>query len=895
MSVDAGSVRAPTGTVTFLFTDIEGSTPLWDAFPDTMGASLARHDKILRGAIADAGGYIFSTGGDGYGAVFARAVGAIEAGLAAQRALRSEQWGDNPSLHVRMGVHTGEAEERDGDYFGPTVNRAARIMGAANGGQIVASVVTVGVIGNSKELEFVELGDVPLKGVVEPVQVFGVAGDGHEWVDTPLSTTQASAGNLPRLPTDFVGDLVDLQRRVANLATTRMVTLTGSGGVGKTRAATEIGWLVVDEFVDGVWITELAPVNDADLVVSTIASVLGAQPSPGMTLSDAIVDWCVGRRMLLIIDNCEHVIDAVVDLVQQIIAGCPTVTIVATSREPLGVTGEVVVRIPSLEQTFGVELFTMRATAADSSFESTPDDIAAIKSICDRLDGIPLAIELAAARTRSLSPTDLLERLDDRFRLLRSGGRGGLERHQTLRATVAWSYQLLEPDSKLLFDRLSVFSGTFDLTAAEAVCAGDGVDEYDIIDLIADLVDKSMVIATRSANTTRYRLLETLRQYGEERLDDRADIALRRDAHLTYFAGLAEQLADEWSTSRQQEVCVRFDRDWDNLVAAQNWALTTGNLDLALSTMHQTFGFGSVRMRRDHQEIVERTRTACDAAGRQSAELESQRGMWALIDGDADRAIEIASDAIDHADESEAQHLLPVLTLALMSAGRTDEALTMVPRLQAIIDSDVGDRYKGFAVWVIPQVYLGTPECGPALDQLVAHVERTNAPNDLSTMHRLQAQAIIADASPDFDRAIAHCLEAKDAIESIDGVPLLAEATLVAAMIMSGHADTAVTCRRFLADAYDKRYGIAIDFFLEQIPLVIAAASPDAAATIIGYTERYPAGWGEFGAIFRELSISAVDGASSVARAAGASMDRHQIVALTLSALDDVISAKSDS
>ena len=886
---DAGPARPPTGTVTFLFTDIEGSTPLWDAHPDTMGVSLARHDEILRNAIADAGGYIFSTGGDGYGAVFTRAASAIDAGLAAQRALWVAEWGENPSLRVRMGVHTGEAEERDGDYFGPTVNRAARIMASANGGQVVASALTVGVLGDSKEIKFFDLGHVALKGVVEPVHVFGVAGEGHEWVDTPLLTTQASAGNLPRLQTDFVGDLADLQRRVANLANARVVTLTGSGGVGKTRAATEIGWLVVDEFVDGVWLTELAPVNDADLVVSTIASTVGAQPSPGMTLSDAIVDWCVGRRMLLIIDNCEHVLDAVVDLVQRIVAGCPTVTVIATSREPLGVAGEIVVRIPSLEQTFGVELFTMRAAAADSSFQSTPDDLEAIRSICDRLDGIPLAIELAAARTRSLSPAELLERLDDRFRLLRGGGRGGLERHQTLRATVAWSYQLLEAETQLLFDRLSVFSGTFELAAAEAVCADDGVDEYDIIDLIADLVDKSMVITTRSGNNTRYRLLETLRQFGEERLDDRTDTAHRRDLHLTYFAGLAQSLGEQWGTPRQQEVCVRFDQDWDNLVAAHNWALVTGNLDVAISMVLETGSFGSFRMRRDHQEIIERTRTACAAAGRRSAGLESQGGMWALYDGDANRAIEVTSGALGHADEQEEPFVLGLLALGLMSAGRTGEAVALVPRLQAIIDSDLDDHYKTIAFATIPQVYLGTAECGPALDQLVAHAVRTNTPSDLSMTRRLQAQANLAGTSPDFDRAIADCLQAIDAIKSIDGSPILTEVTLTAAMVMSGHAETVVTCRRVLADAYDKRYGIAIDFVLEQIPLVLAAASPEAAATIIGYTERYSVGWGGFGAAFREMSTSAVDGASDAARAVGAAMDRHQIVAFALAALDDLI------
>ncbi|MDX2378463.1 MAG: hypothetical protein QNM02_01735, partial [Acidimicrobiia bacterium] len=689
--------------------------------------------------------------------------------------------------------------------------------------------------------------------------------------------------------------LANLHRRVANLASARVVTLTGSGGVGKTRAATEIGWLVVDEFVDGVWLTELAPVNDADLVLSTIASALGAQPSPGMTLSDAIVDWCVGRRMLLIIDNCEHVIDAVVDLVQRIVAGCSTVTIIATSREPLGVAGEIVVRIPSLEQTFAVELFTMRAAAADSSFRPTPDDLVAIQSICDRLDGIPLAIELAAARSRSLSPTELLERLDDRFRLLRGGGRGGLERHQTLRATVAWSYQLLEPEAQLLFDRLSVFSGTFDLAAAEAICDGEGVAAYDIIDLIADLVDKSMVIATRSGTHTRYRLLETMRQYGEERLNDRTDTTHRRDLHLTYFSGLAELLGLELNTPHQQVVCVRFDHDWDNLVAAHNWALVTGSLDVAVSMMQATGSFGSLRMRRDHQEIIERTRTACAAAGRRSAGLESQAGIWALIDGDANRAIEITSEAIDHADRSEEPTVLGVLAMGLMSAGRTDEAVAMMPRLQAIFDSDLDATYKTMAYATIPQVYLGTAECGPAIDQLVAHAERTNMPSDLSMTRRLQAQASLTDTSPDFDQAISHSLEAIDAIKSIDGSPILAEVTLTAAMAMSRHAEAIVTCRRVLADAYDKRYGIAIDFILEQLPLVVATASPDAAATIIGYTERYSVGWGGFGAIIREMSTSAVDGTSGVARAVGAAMDRHQIVAFALAALDDLIATEDAS
>ena len=471
-----GPPLTPSGTVTFLFTDIEGSTPLWDSFPDAMGVALARHDEILRSAIAANDGHVFSTAGDGVGAVFGRAANAIAAALTAQRELSAEPWVGGPVLRVRMGVHTGEADERDGDFFGPAVNRAARIMGAANGGQVLVSDLTAGLVEQVADVKLVDLGSIELKGVIEPAHVYGVAGDGHEWLDIPLLTGQVTRGNLPRLQTESVGDLADLQRRVANLAQASVVTLTGSGGVGKTRAAIEIGWLVVDEFVDGVWLVELAPVADPDLAVTTIATALGVHLQPGSTMIESIVDWCLGRRMLLIVDNCEHVLDPVIDVVEAIVAGCPTVTIIATSREPLGVAGETVARIASLDERYATELFVLRAKSADAGFEPTDADGDAIAGICRRLDGIPLAIELAAARIRSLSPAELLERLDDRFRLLRGGGRGGLERHQTLRATVAWSYQLLAADAQLLFDRLSVFAGSFDLAAAEAVCAGDDLD-----------------------------------------------------------------------------------------------------------------------------------------------------------------------------------------------------------------------------------------------------------------------------------------------------------------------------------------------------------------------------------------------------------------------------------
>ena len=408
MGSGADGVR-PSGTVTFLFTDIEGSTRRWEADADGMRAALAVHDEVLRSAIENCGGWVFKHSGDGVCAAFASARSAVDAAVAAQRSMQ---------LPVRMGIATGEAEQRGDDYFGPALNRAARIMGVGHGGQIVVSSVTASLLQRTHGIELMDLGAIRLKGIAEPVHVFGVHGNGVAWLDRPLIGMQDTRGNLPHLQTEYVGRLDALQQR--RLTNHRLVTLMGAGGVGKTRNAIEVGWLVVDEFADGAWLIELAPIADPASVHAAVASTLGAQPQPDMTMVQAIVDWCRGRRALIIIDNCEHVLDPVVELVSAIVAGAPTITLLTTSREPLGVQGEQVVRIPSLDpEVEGSELFCLRAAAVDDAFAPTDRDRVAIASICARLDGIPLAIELAAARIRSLAPEELLERLDDRFRLLR--------------------------------------------------------------------------------------------------------------------------------------------------------------------------------------------------------------------------------------------------------------------------------------------------------------------------------------------------------------------------------------------------------------------------------------------------------------------------------------------
>jgi predicted ATPase/class 3 adenylate cyclase len=886
MDRNGRSPPTPSGTVTFLFTDIEGSTPLWDSYPDAMGAALGRHDEILRAAIEVNGGYVFSTGGDGFGAVFSRAADAIAAALAAQRDLCAEVWVGGPVLRVRMGVHTGEAEERGGDFFGPPVNRAARIMGTANGGQVLVSDLTAGLVEQVADVELVDLGSVELKGVIKPTHVYGVAGQGHEWIDTPLLTDQVVRGNLPRLHTESVGDLADLQRRVAGLAQATVVTLTGSGGVGKTRAAIEIGWLVVDEFVGGVWLVELAPVADPDLVVTTIATALGVSLQPGSTMIESIVDWCVGRRMLLIIDNCEHVLDSVIDVVRAIVAGCPTVTIIATSREPLGVAGETVVRIASLQDRYATELFGLRARSADATYEPTAADAEAIVGICRRLDGIPLAIELAAARIRSLSPAELLERLDDRFRLLRGGGRGGLERHQTLRATVAWSYQLLSTDAQLLFDRLSVFAGSFDLAAAEAICAGGDLDAYDVVDLLGDLVDKSMVTAVRTERGTRYRLLETLRQYGEERLDDRTETAAVRDVHLHHFVAVAQGLKDQWNSPDQVEAGDRFDDEWENLGAAHGWAITTGDIDQAHQIVVATGWYSAGRSRHDHQEWCVRTAELAEQAGQHDSIVVTWQALWAHIDGDPERAVELAGLAVAVHPSSARTAPRDVSLMANMAAGNAETARQIADELRAALPNvtDPIDRY--FTMFAIAQALDHTfvNDAELALDA----ARNIGAPDFIASSLSLAAARWYFTDPPDLDRMYAELDEAIRLKESCGCSAVIARTLLAWTMTLNSDSRASDMLKDAMRHNYDERTWPGVYGALEAAPALLASDAPTAAATIYGYLEGSLPPWGPMGLALRSTATELVNRIpdAELYRTRGAAMDRHDVVALTLAALE---------
>jgi predicted ATPase/class 3 adenylate cyclase len=573
--VSAPAAAAPSGVVTFLFTDVEGSTRRWEADADGMRAALAAHDDVLRKAIERHGGWLFKHTGDGVCAAFASPRSAVDAAVAAQRVLE---------LPVRMGIATGEAELRDEDYFGAVLNRAARVMAAGHGGQVLlaesAAVLISGV-------DLVDLGPRRLRDLPTPVQVFQVRAAGLRTEFPALRALDASPGNLRAAVTSFIGRESEVAEVQAAVKAHRLVTLTGVGGVGKTRLALEVAARLIDEFPDGVWVFELAAVADPAAVPDAVAAVLGITQQPGKTVADSVAAALEGRVRLLVLDNCEHVRDAAADLIEVILAASATVRILATSREGLGVADEQLWLVPSLDVAAGidsaaVELFVERTHSFASRFSmASPDEAAAVVEICRRLDGIPLAIELAASRMAAMTAIEVRDRLDQRLRLL-VGSRRALERHHTLRHAVAWSYDLLDDTEKALLDRCSVFAGGFDLHSACAVAGfPDAADDFATLDLLDALVRKSLLVADRSAGRTRFSMLETIRQFAEEQLVARGEASEIRAAHSRYFAGREADILDRWGSPRQREAYDWFTAELANLRAAFRWAADQGDLDVA--------------------------------------------------------------------------------------------------------------------------------------------------------------------------------------------------------------------------------------------------------------------------------------------------------------------------
>ncbi len=564
----------PSGTVTFLFTDIEGSTQRWERDRDAMSAALARHDAILRNAIESGGGFLFKTVGDAFCAAFPTAPGALAAALAAQRALAAEDFAAAGGVPVRAALHAGVAEQRDGDYFGPAVNRVARLLAIGHGGQILVSRTAADLLHGEmpSDVSLRDLGAHLLRDLAHPERVYQVEATGLAAEFPALRSLGGLPNNLPAQLTSFVGRERDLAEIAALLRDHRLVTLVGSGGSGKTRCAIQSAAELLESFADGVWFVELAPLADASLVPAAVARVLGVRESPDVPLAQTLVAHLQRRQVLLVLDNCEHVIDAVREVVAAILRDCPGVRILATGREGLNIAGERAFRLPSLAEPAAVALFVDRARASHAAFALTGENAAHVAEIARRLDGIPLAIELAAARAKVLSPQQLVQRLDERFRVLTGGDRSALPRHQTMRALIDWSYDLLSERERAVFRALSVFAGGATLENAAEVCGGG--DELETLDVLASLVDKSLVVAD-PAGDCRYRMLESTRQYAREKLVEHGELETTALAHARAFLALADRLERIYNRTPDAQWFALVEPELENWRAALDWTLGT--------------------------------------------------------------------------------------------------------------------------------------------------------------------------------------------------------------------------------------------------------------------------------------------------------------------------------
>ena len=696
-------MTAAAGLVTFLFTDIEGSSRLWETDPERMRPALARHDALVRGAVARHHGTVVKMLGDGVHAAFDDPRDAIEAILELQLAMSATPNDGGLMLKIRSGLNCGAVERRDGDFFGSAVNRAARIMSVSHGGQVLLSQSVVALLVDRMpgDAALRDLGLVRLRDLTSPEHVYQLLHPRLRQDFPALRSLEATPNNLPQQVTTFIGRDRELAEVRRLFATTRLLTLLGAGGIGKTRVALHAAAEVLDEHPDGVWFVDLAPQSDPLLVPQLVASALGVKEDPGHTVTDALAAYVKDKRILIVLDNCEHLLYACAELATALLRAGARLKILAASREALRIAGETTFPIPALavpdaraklstetlQHYEATRLFIERATAANHSFEPTDRNAAAIVDICRRLDGIPLAIELAAARVRALPVETIDARLSDRFRLLAGGDQTARPRQQTLRALIDWSYDLLTEPEKALLRRLSVFAGGWTLEAAEAICTGGGLDETDILLLLTNLIDKSLVAI--DAEGSRYRLLETVREYARGRLDAAGEGDDVRARHLEYFVKFAETARSSFHGAEYGRWLARLDLDRENVLAASAWSVNAGGepalrLNCAMGTYWFARGLTEFGLR-----LATETLTRADTRARTRARANAlfEAGWQCCHLGRYDDAQRWLEESLDIGRELEdARHVSKVLQpLGLASFGRGD-----VTAARAYLEEAVG-------------------------------------------------------------------------------------------------------------------------------------------------------------------------------------------------------------
>jgi predicted ATPase/class 3 adenylate cyclase len=735
----------PSTVTTFLFTDIEGSSRLWEQEPGRMPHALARHDALARRTVERHRGTVVKMTGDGLYAAFEDPLDAVGATIELQQVLDDPAATEGIALRVRCGMHAGVVERRDNDYFGSSVNRAARIMGTAHGGQVVLSQTVADLVRDRLpgDVSLRDLGSVRLRDLANPERVYQIVHPRLRQDFPALRSLEATPNNLPPQATTFVGR----EREVADVSealhATRLLTLVGAGGIGKTRLSLQVAADLLDESPDGVWFVELAPLTDAHLVPQAVASALGVKEETGRPVTEALVEHVVDRQLLLVLDNCEHLVEACATLADRLLRAGPRLRILASSRQPLRVSGEATFQVPALgvpapqdriaadamPRYPAVQLFVDRATSARPAFRLTDHNAGAVAAICRHLDGIPLAIELAAARMRALSVENIADRLSDRFHLLTGGNRTALPRQQTLRALIDWSHDLLDEQERILFRRLAVFAGGWTLDAAEAVGAGDGLRQGDVLDRLTDLVDKSLV--TLNPEAGRYELLETIRQYAEERLDAAGEGGAVRTRHLAHYLAMAEAAKTKLVGPEQAEWLARLDLDRENLLAAHAWcdrAEGGATLGLRLVNAIKEYWFrrGLLRLgKRATQEALSRP-------GAQARDLPRSLALFGV--GQLCAILGEYGEAVGHLEES--------LAIARELGDRYRVAATLQPLGLAAVGQ--GDLARG----------RGYFEEALALAQEVGDAHQVaSAANAVAQLHRMEGD--LAGAEPLYAQVIA--------------------------------------------------------------------------------------------------------------------------------------------
>jgi predicted ATPase/class 3 adenylate cyclase len=695
--------------VTFAFTDVEGSAQRWDHDRSAMEKALQRHDELIRAAMTGHGGHVFKTMGDQFCAVFARPEAAVAAILAAQRALGEEDFSAVDGLKVRAAIHTGTADERNGDYFGPAVNRVARLLAIGHGGQVLVSGVSADLVQGElpSQASLRDLGEHRLKDLARPEYVYQLLAPDLVADFPPLRSLDSLPNNLPRMLTSFVGRDAEVAEITALVENNPLVTLVGSGGVGKTRTSLQVAANMLDGSGDGVWLIELAPLSSGDYIPSTVAQALGLKLDAEGDSVENLAVALKSKHMLLIFDNCEHLVEAAARVVGAILHRAPKIKVLASSRQGLGLKGEETYRMPSLDippedatghlvagdamRSAAVSLFVERALSADKKFKLSDENAPIVVDICRRLDGIPLAIELAASRVKMLSPRQLRDRLDERFRVLTGGNRDELPRQQTLRAMIDWSHDLLDDRERMLFRRLGIFVNGFSLEGAVAVGSGEDLDEIDVFDVLASLVDKSLVLAESDGDSLRYRLLESTRAYALEKLSDAGERDAIASRHLEYLRDRFVELWEQMDrTGRMGDLTRALVAELDDIRAALDGALAREEMVKGGELLAAT-EYAMSRLGLDN-ETGARCEAFLFALGNDELRLRSRLGMALAFSLDGlsrmKEAGEAAARALDLArvsgDGLGLAHALERYSNAVGRLGRLDDASLALTEAEAI-------------------------------------------------------------------------------------------------------------------------------------------------------------------------------------------------------------------